>query len=151
MAVKQKVFPPRGPFFAAIRALRLALELSQEQAAHRVGVTLGAWRSWEAGVNSPRRSQLEKIAALPDDPKVRIIFWLDIYLGGMKLAVMPSRTAPGQRQDAEVVKCAQTVLESVRRLVLSAAASRAAWQELKSLAGRLRRAAGRFAPANSKS
>jgi transcriptional regulator with XRE-family HTH domain len=145
MVVKEKLKPPSGPFVVAIKGLRSSLELSQEEAAHRVGVTLGAWRSWEQGVNSPRRRQLEKIATLPADAKIRVKFWLDICLDGIRLSSVLSGSGKMLREDRELIISANSAVEAVKQLVLAAArGSHAAREELKSLAGRLRQAARKY-------
>jgi len=49
------------PFDQVIRAARLERGLTQEQAAHEVGVTLGTWQNWESGKHEPRLPELRRV------------------------------------------------------------------------------------------
>ena len=50
----------------ALRALRQRLGLSQEDCAHRIGVTVASWNRWEAGVTKPSRLARRALDALRD-------------------------------------------------------------------------------------
>ena len=53
---------PKQTMPQRIRAKREELELTQEQAAHAVGVTWITWQRWEAGKITPPRERVAKIA-----------------------------------------------------------------------------------------
>jgi len=51
---------------AALRALRQRLGLSQEDCAHRIGVTVASWSKWENGHTRPSRLARRALDALRD-------------------------------------------------------------------------------------
>jgi len=114
--------------------------MSQEGAAHRIGLTQGAWRSWESGLKQPRSAQLEKIIGLTDSPGLRMKFWLDIYQEGIKLGA-PSQKPMTPRETVMLGYINDSVL-ALRDLCLAAAeGSTASEQMLKHVADDLIRAA----------
>jgi transcriptional regulator with XRE-family HTH domain len=63
MAKKAKA-PKKPAFPENLRAARKAAELSQEDAAHALGVKLLTWGRWERGETEPSFAKLEEIAEL---------------------------------------------------------------------------------------
>lgn len=57
---------PRYPVGRLIRERRLALGFTQEEAARAAGVSVGAWRSTEAGTRRPRPQTFAAILAMLD-------------------------------------------------------------------------------------
>ncbi len=52
-----------------VKSIRLALQMTQEEFAHRLGVTLGTVSRWENGRNMPSRlaqKQIQRLAGLKD-------------------------------------------------------------------------------------
>lgn len=47
-----------------LRAIRRELGLTQEEAAHLIGCTVGSWNRWEKGEHRPSRLALQAIARL---------------------------------------------------------------------------------------
>jgi len=47
-----------------IKQARLKLNITQEEMAHRVGVTFATWNGWENGHRKPRKIYIEKIESL---------------------------------------------------------------------------------------
>jgi len=60
-------------FAANIRKYREAAGLSQEEAARKIGVTLGAWGKWERGETDPPVSRLAGIAEVLDIDPVDLV------------------------------------------------------------------------------
>jgi len=52
------------PLTQNIRRLRIAAGISQENAARRLGVTMGTWWRWETGRHKPDLDTLQRIADL---------------------------------------------------------------------------------------
>lgn len=141
MPVKDKIKESLGAFAGPIKGLREALGMTQEQAVRRIGLTLGAWRSWESGLKQPRRQQIEKIANLADDPAIRMKFWLDIYDEGIKLGA--SSQKPMTPRETLFVRYVNDIVMAAKELCLAAAAGSTASEEmLKHAADDLIRRAG---------
>jgi DNA-binding transcriptional regulator YiaG len=50
--------------FNSLKQLREHLKMSQVEVAKNVGVSLGAYRLWEAGVGKPNAVNMEKIVSV---------------------------------------------------------------------------------------
>jgi transcriptional regulator with XRE-family HTH domain len=138
--VKENKNKSLGPFAGPIRSLRKALGLSMEAAAHRIDMTLGAWRTWESGLKQPRRAQLEAIANLTDSPGLRMKFWLDVYGEGIKLGVASEK--PMTPREIVMLRYINDSIGSLRELCVAAAeGSTASEQTLRRVADDLMRAA----------
>ncbi len=61
----------------AIRAVRLALDETQESMARRIGAQLRSYARWEAGESCPRGDWLLKIIMLCSDAETRSLFGLE--------------------------------------------------------------------------
>lgn len=139
--VKQKKEPSKLLFSAPIRALRQALGLSQEAAARQIDVALTTWRQWEYGIAQPRSHQLDLIAGLTDNPALRANFWLDIYIGGIKLG--GTQNAPMTARESVIIRYVNDLVMAAKELCIAAAEGSTSSEEmLKDAADRLIRAAG---------
>lgn len=47
-----------------LKQARLTLNITQEEMAHRVGVTYATWNRWENNVHKPQKIYIEKIESL---------------------------------------------------------------------------------------
>ena len=65
----------------AIRAVRLALDATQESMARRIGAQLRSYARWEAGASCPRGDWLLKIIMLCPDADARSLFGLEAASG----------------------------------------------------------------------
>lgn len=70
------------------------------------------------------------MAALARDPVIRIDFWLDIYLGGIKLGDIQEQEREVTPKEAELVRLANAAIEGVKTLVASAASGSHAAEEM---------------------
>lgn len=130
-------------FGKAIKSLRLAIGKTQESAAHAIGVTTKTWSDWELRGVQPRRSELEKICSLAADPAVRIVFWLDIYLVGVKLRAPEQTQQRMSPREALLLRYMEDSVMALRALVTAAADGSTASEELLRLAtDQLLRASG---------
>ena len=64
-------------FAERLRNARETANMSQEQMASRIGVTMGTIASWEKGLSAPRANRLQMLASLLNVP----LLWL---LGGVQ-------------------------------------------------------------------
>lgn len=69
---------------AELRASRLALSLSQQEAAEAIGISLRQWQYLEAGRDSHGKP-------LPDVPKLYELAWAEAARIGLRWALMTRR------------------------------------------------------------
>jgi transcriptional regulator with XRE-family HTH domain len=122
----------------AIRAVRLALDETQESMARRIGAQLRSYARWEAGVSCPRGDWLLKIIMLCPDADARSLFGLE----AASRQPRGSRPQPGRKSnspgDNEVLRYYEAAATGLNLLYEAAAdGHEGAREALRDLADKL--------------
>jgi transcriptional regulator with XRE-family HTH domain len=122
----------------AIRAVRLALEETQESMARRLGAQLRSYARWEAGRSCPRGDWLLKIIMLCPDAETRSLFGLETASRRPRGPLAQPARKPARRDDAETLGYYDAAATGLNLLYEAAAQGHAGAREaLRDLADKL--------------